>query len=225
MITDFILLSQDDLARLGGPNGARTQIQRAIRSLTGVRFARYTQVVDDKQRSPFMRGTVECVAFVELDFDTASEKKAALEQIQLVGDLSLFEAVNLVVAKKVDRVAEQAELKPTSIKRVSMLGRAGNISAEQFQSEWWGLHSELVREMPGYVGYIQNLVLDRLVHGLSVPHSTVPVDGIVEFWFPDMAGFDTCYASDEFKKTAKHGAEFIQDITTYLVKTSPLEIN
>ncbi|GKY87744.1 hypothetical protein STA1M1_16130 [Sinisalibacter aestuarii] len=109
--------------------------------------------------------------------------------------------------------------------RVSLLGRADGISAAEFQTEWWGLHSEMVRDMPGYVRYVQNLVLDRHIKGQSVPHSAVPVDGIVEFWFPDREGFDACYASDAFSKTAKHGAEFLQDITTYLVETTPLEIN
>lgn len=166
-------------------------------------------VIDREQRSSFQRGSLEIDAFVELGFDTLDELQAGISGRALTG---------LTAIKKVDKAISPDFAGRDLIKRVSLLRRKDTVSPDEFMGEWWGLHSELVREMPGYIGYNQNLVLDRMLAGNNASHHQLPVDGIVEFWFPDMAGFDECYASDAFKETAAHGAEFIQEITTFLVK-------
>ncbi len=76
--------------------------------------------------------------------------------------------------------------------------------------------------MTGYAGYNQNLVIDRIVDGESVPFEELPIEGVVEFWFENMKAFDECYGSPAFKRTGAHGTEFIDNITTYLVEAQPI---
>ena len=82
--------------------------------------------------------------------------------------------------------------------------------------------SALVKTMTGYAGYNQNLVIDRIVDGESVPFEELPIEGVVEFWFENMKAFDECYGTPAFKRTGAHGAEFIDNITTYLVEAKPI---
>ncbi|MBQ3011393.1 MAG: EthD family reductase, partial [Oscillospiraceae bacterium] len=105
-------------------------------------------------------------------------------------------------------------------KRMSFLGRGEGISAEKFQQEWWETHSEMVKKIPGYLGYAQNLVIDRIVNGKHVSYEELPIEGMVEFWFEDMEGFNQCYSSEEFMKTAAHGKTFLGSVTTYLMETA-----
>lgn len=192
---------------------------------------RYEQniVVDNEQRSPFGRGPLEIDGYSELFFDNIHDMNEGVASLDGKGaaDLPYFadpDVKILVFSKKVDtRVPE--ELKGQKlIKRMSFLGRGEGISAERFQYEWWELHSRMVKDMPGYVGYNQNIVIDRIVNGKSVPYEEVPVEGMVEFWFKDMDGFNECYSSEAFFKTAAHGKTFIGDITTYLVEAQPYPI-
>ena len=44
----------------------------------------------------------------------------------------------------------------------------------------------------------------------------------MEFWFENMKAFDECYGTPAFKRTGAHGAEFIDNITTYLVEAKPI---
>ncbi|MFQ9180344.1 MAG: hypothetical protein ACLR3C_10850 [Eggerthella lenta] len=37
-----------------------------------------------------------------------------------------------------------------------------------------------------------------------------------------MKAFDECYGTPAFKRTGAHGAEFIDNITTYLVEAKPI---
>ena len=37
-----------------------------------------------------------------------------------------------------------------------------------------------------------------------------------------MKAFDECYGTAAFKRTGAHGAEFIDNITTYLVESKPI---
>ena len=50
----------------------------------------------------------------------------------------------------------------------------------------------------------------------------LPIEGVVEFWFENMKAFDECYGTPAFKRTGAHGAEFIDNITTYLVEAKPI---
>ena len=110
------------------------------------------------------------------------------------------------------------------IKRVSFLGRADGVTSEQFVKEWWNVHDRLVQTVPGCVGYNQDLVIDRIDGGVSVPYEELPVEGVVEMWFETKEAFDEYYASPEFARASAHSSEFIGAINTYLTETYPVAL-
>lgn len=181
-------------------------------------------VSDNEHRHPLGQGPIVIDGYSELQFDSYGDMVEGVESLhgEGAGDIPLFAESRcpiLVMVKKMDtRVPEYLEGK-NLIKRVSFLGKKEGVTAEQFQREWWEVHSTLVKTMPGYVGYAQNLVIDRLLNGEHVGYDEIPVEGMVEFWFESMEGFDECYSSPEFKRTSQHGTEFIGKINTYLFDT------
>lgn len=186
-------------------------------------------VVDNEQRSPFDRGSTEIDGYTEMFFDSYGDMvrgMAALEE-SLAADYTQFAAPDipaLVAVKKVDTPVPAFLDGVKLIKRMSFLGRKDGVSAAVFQDEWWQMHSALVKTMTGYAGYNQNLVIDRIVDGESVPFEELPIEGVVEFWFENMKAFDECYGTPAFKRTGAHGAEFIDNITTYLVEAKPIAL-
>ena len=130
----------------------------------------------------------------------------------------------LVLAKReVIRIPEYLRGKKL-IQRVSFLGRAEGVSSERFVKEWWNVHDRLVQTVPGCVGYSQNLVIDRIDGGVSVPYEELPVEGVVEMWFETKEAFDEFYASPEFARASVHGSEFVGTINTYLTETYPVAL-
>lgn len=203
-----------------GPIGARMKNLR-----------RYEQnvVKDNEQRSPFGRGPLEIDGYSELWFDSIHDMNegAASLGTEAKDDLKYFaedDVKILVLAKKRDFIVPNYLKNRKLIKRMSFLGRAPHVTAEQFQYEWWNVHSDLVKTMRGFVGYNQNLVIDRIINGQSVPYEKLPVAGVVEFWFEDMDAFNETYSTPEFERTAAHGKEFISDITTYIVEAYPVDL-
>ena len=177
-------------------------------------------VVDNEQRSPFDRGSTEIDGYTEMFFDSYGDMvrgMAALEEA-LATDYAQFAAPGIPALVPVPAYLDDVKL----IKRMSFLGRKDGVSAAVFQDEWWQMHSALVKTMTGYAGYNQNLVIDRIVDGESVPFEELPIEGVVEFWFENMKAFDECYGSPAFKRTGAHGTEFIDNITTYLVEAQPI---
>lgn len=186
-------------------------------------------IVDREQRHQIARGPVEIDGYSELCFDDIHDMEEGVASLAGAGanDLPNFasDCKILVFVKKFDTVVPEELKGQKLIKRMSFLGRGEGISAERFQKEWWGLHSELVKTMPGYVGYAQNLVVDRIINGKHVSYDELPVEGMVEFWFKDMEGFNECYSSEAFAKTAAHGATFLGSVTTYLCETAVYPVN
>ena len=86
------------------------------------------------------------------------------------------------------------------------------------------MHDRLVQTVPGCVGYNQDLVIDRIDGGVSVPYEELPVEGVVEMWFETKEAFDEYYASPEFARASAHGSEFIGAINTYLTETYPVAL-
>lgn len=89
---------------------------------------------------------------------------------------------------------------------------------------WWNVHDRLVQTVPGCVGYNQDLVIDRIDGGVSVPYEELPVEGVVEMWFETKEAFDEYYASPEFARASAHSSEFIGAINTYLTETYPVAL-
>lgn len=90
------------------------------------------------------------------------------------------------------------------IKKMSLLERRPDVDPEMFQREWTEVHAELVRSMQGVKGYTQNIVFDRNVgQGRSIQNKIVPIEGIVELWFPDISSLEVafglpCWAEGNF---------------------------
>ena len=186
-------------------------------------------VTDNEHRHPLGQGPIVIDGYSELQFDSYGDMLQGVASLngEDIDDVAKFADPNvpmLVLAKReVIRIPEHLRGKEL-IQRVSFLGRADGVSSERFQYEWWNVHDHMVQTAPGCCGYNQNLVIDRIVNGESVPYEQLPVEGVVEMWFENQDAFDEFYASPEFKRTAEHGSTFIGKINTYLTKTFPVNI-
>jgi uncharacterized protein (TIGR02118 family) len=99
------------------------------------------------------------------------------------------------------------------LKRMSILRKRPDVSAEEFQEQWFDLHAILVKRLPGLRGYRQNLVLD----GPRDPEGHMMVDGMVELWFDDTDAIEAAFRSDIGTTIMTHAREFIAEIATFLV--------
>ena len=182
-------------------------------------------VCDNEHRHPLGQGPIIIDGYSELQFDSYGDMVEGVMSLDGKGadDVPKFADPHnpiLVCVKKFVKHTPKYLLngdKPL-IKRVSFMGRAEGVSAEEWMYQWWDVHTEMVHTMRGYVGYAQNLVIDRIVNGVSVHYDELPVEGVVEFWFENMDAFNECYDSPEFKRTSQHGSEFIGAINTYLTE-------
>ena len=103
------------------------------------------------------------------------------------------------------------------VKRMSLLRRRPDISAEKFREEWFGFHAEAVSKFPTVAGYTQNIVLDRQVDG-STEYAALPVDGVVELWFRNIDDLKISFSSPAAEVSQRHALDFIAEITTFLVE-------
>jgi uncharacterized protein (TIGR02118 family) len=101
----------------------------------------------------------------------------------------------------------------TGLKRMSILRKRPDVSSEDFQTEWFRLHSVLVKRLSGVEGYRQNLVLD----GPRAADGNMVADGMVELWFPDMATIEAAFRAGPGLTLMTHAKEFIAEISTFLV--------
>jgi uncharacterized protein (TIGR02118 family) len=173
---------------------------------------RYHQnvITDRKQLGiDYARGELDFAGIGECWFDSLSEAPTIL------GSPSVTAFQNIVIPQ------------PTNmpfIKRMSTLKRRTDVSAERFKTEWFELHSILVKRIPGVAGYTQNLIIDRTrADGTPASYDELPIDGFVELWFADKSGLDAAFATGQAKTLMTHALEFIGEISTFLVE--PIEIN
>jgi uncharacterized protein (TIGR02118 family) len=191
--------------------------------LPGLRRYHQNYVVDREQRGiAYARGVEDFDGFSELWFDDLPSMSAAFaaEQTQalgedegrFIGELKIITALQHIVVQKPRNVS--------LIKRMSTLKRRADISSEQFKTEWFDVHSFLVKRLPEVKGYTQNLIFDRS-HGRRRPatYEELPIDGIVELWFDDRDSLNSAFASDAGKTLMTHASEFIEEISTFLVET------
>ena len=207
--------------------GMMGDVRDVIARMPQLRKCEIDFVTDRQQRSHLGRGAIDIDGFIEMFFDSYGDmvrgsgcaRGIACSRLRPIRG-SRYPA--LAAVKKVDTPVPAFLDGVKLIKRMSFLGRKDGVSAAVFQDEWWQMHSALVKTMTGYAGYNQNLVIDRIVDGESVPFEELPIEGVVEFWFENMKAFDECYGTPAFKRTGAHGAEFIDNITTYLVEAKPI---
>jgi uncharacterized protein (TIGR02118 family) len=192
-------------------------------NLPGLRRYHQNHVVDREQRGiTYTRGGHDFDGFSELWFDDVPSMSAAFatEQVQrlgededrFIGELKLITAIQHVVVPKPAGVP--------LIKRMSTPRRRADVSSEKFKSEWFDVHSFLVKRLPEVKGYTQNLIFDRS-HARRRPatYDELPIDGIVELWFADVDSLNAAFASDAGKTLMTHASEFIAEISTFLVET------
>src|SRR6516164_1850293 len=171
--------------------------------LPGLRRYHQNYVVDREQRGiTYARGLEDFDGFSELWFDDLPSMSAAFaaEQTQalgedegrFIGELKVITALQHVVVPKPPNVR--------LIKRMSTLKRRADVSSEQFKTEWFDVHSFLVKRLPEVKGYTQNLIFDRS-HARRRPatYDELPIDGIVELWFTDVGSLNAAFASDAGK--------------------------
>ena len=73
------------------------------------------------------------------------------------------------------------------------------------------------------MGYTQNVVVDRYrTMTEKATRDELPVDGIVELWFPDADAIVNAFASAQAGITQTHAKDFIATITTFLVESRRL---
>ena len=193
--------------------------------LPGLRRYHQNHVVDASQLAiDHTRGAWEVDGFSQLWFDDLDAMRRAVEVPELRPDLpdipNFCGDAKLVMCQPNVVVPVAADAGPL-VKRMSILTRRPDISAERFRDEWFGFHAEAVRKFPNLVGYTQNLVTDR--GGADLTNSTsyeqVPIDGIVELWFRSVDDVRTAFGSPAAEVSQRHALGFIGTITTFLVET------
>ena len=193
--------------------------------LPGLRRYHQNHVVDASQLAiDHARGAWEVDGFSQLWFDDVDAMRRAVESPERRPDLpdiaNFCGGVKLVVCQPNVVVPVAADAGPL-VKRMSILTRRPDITAERFRDEWFGFHAEAVRKFPNLMGYTQNLVIDREGADLTnpAPYEQVPIDGVVELWFRSVDDVRTAFSSSAAEVSQRHALDFIGTITTYLVKT------
>lgn len=192
--------------------------------LPGLREYYHHYVTDASQLGiDHARGGWEVDGFSEIVFDSIEDMNAALASQQFqptIGDVKTYtDDIRLVVCEKHVVVPFDAAAGP-AVKRMSILARRPDIDEDRFRHEWRGKHAADVPHLPGLRGYSQNVVLDRYAAmARKASYEDVPVDGIVELWFPDAEAIKTAFASPQATITQTHALSFIDQITTFLVET------
>lgn len=190
--------------------------------LPGLRRYEQNHVVDSLQRGfSYPRGPEQLDGFSMLWFDSEAAMREAMgtaagqaliaDEERFIGDLRIV-------------TIDQMEVIPPDagrplLKRMSLLRRREDVSAEEFQREWRQEHAHLVKRVAGVRGYRQNLILGREApKGHPVEREAWPIDGIVELWFDDTDSLDRAFASPRGQTLMAHAREFIAEITTFLVE-------
>lgn len=195
-------------------------------TLPGLRRYVHNRIIDRQQiASVAPRGNVDFEIYEQLWFDNLADLHAAFTSKPAQ---SAEEAANDLGARRSRLTILQNVVVPPSggppiLKRMSTLRRRDDVSFLQFQQEWFDLHGVLLKRLPHVAGYIQNLVLDRVdMAGRSIDQRDLPVDAIVELWFPSVAAIEDAFAQPAARTLQAHGLEFISEISTFLVE--PIEL-
>ena len=186
-------------------------------------------VVDREGHNSLNQGPVIIDGYSELKLNSYGDMLEGVESLHGEGanDVPLFANPHcqiLVLAKRtVIKIPEYLRGKKL-IQRVSFLSRAEGVSSERFVKEWWNVHDRIAQTIPGCVGYNQDLVIDRIDGGVSIPYEELPVEGMVELWFETQEALDEFCTSPEFARASAHAAEFVGAINTYLTETYPVAL-
>lgn len=181
-------------------------------------------VIDRLQRGiEFARGGWDFDGFSQLWFDDVGRASHAFKESDMAAELIADEnrflgGLHIVTAEQSVVVPVPAEEERAKLlKRMSIIRRQPSLSEDDFRTEW-KVHGELVRKMPGVSGYRQNVIIEReREKGRPCDYETLPIDGIVEFWFKDAATLDAAFASPAGQDAMAHAETFLGDITAFVV--------
>ena len=200
-----------------GPHGA------AAAQMPWLRRYQQNHVYDDAQRAiAYARGPWRLDGFSQLWFDDLASMRQAIGSPAYAGVASDTPDVMIMpglLACEPNVVVEATRPTPPLVKRMSILRRRLELSPEDFRREWTATYAELVRRLLHLAGYIQNVVVAReLRPNEACGYAELPIDGVVELWFPDLATIDEAFASVAGRAAMAHAKTFLAEITTYLVE-------
>jgi uncharacterized protein (TIGR02118 family) len=200
----------------------REQHSKLASQLPGLRAYHQNHVTDTAQRGiSYKRGPESVDGISQLWFDDTKDMDGAFSEAlgnQLMDDENHFIGhLRIVTATPIEVIAPPPP--KTALKRMSFLRRRADVSLEVFAHEWNVRHAELVKTLPGVMGYRQNLITHReSPKGNVVGYDGLPIDGIVELWFENTETLNVAFASPQGVETMQHATTFIDEITTFLVE-------
>ena len=108
-------------------------------------------------------------------------------------------------------------------RRVMLLRRGVDKTAQSFRDDWFGRHAALVRHLPRVDGYLQNLVTRCSDgDGAPLPYDALPADGIAHICYADEAAMNESYASAAREALKADGRTLLSRINTMLLRTEVL---
>lgn len=201
----------------------REQHSKLASQLPGLLAYHQNHVTDSVQRGiSYKRGPESLDGFSQLWFDSSKMMNNAFSQAlgqKLIDDENHFIGHLRIITAESNEVIAPPPV-GSALKRMSLLRRRPDVSLEKFAYEWRVKHAELVKTLPGVLGYKQNLITHReSPKGNVVDYDGLPIDGIVELWFESPESLNAAFSSAQGVETMKHATEFIDEITTFLVDT------
>lgn len=99
---------------------------------------------------------------------------------------------------------------------MSLISKKPGMSDSDFIDHWRTHHSDLVKRLPGLLGYRQSLVID------SMPLSTksYELDGFAELWFSDTQTMKAAMLSSAGRALPDDEQEFLGAITSFATSAS-----
>lgn len=192
-----------------------TEIKRQANVSAPVEERVFNRIVDSTQKAiDYPRGTIELDVIGQFQCRDVSAGMSAADAGGLdlaMGLTHIMESAHPILCLQNTIIAPPSGAK--LCKRMSLLRKREDVTSEQFQEEWFGLHAQLVKRLPLIKGYRQNLVID----GARDEAGNMMVDGVVELWFEDVAAIESTFASPSATTLMTHAREFIGEISTFMV--------
>jgi uncharacterized protein (TIGR02118 family) len=114
--------------------------------------------------------------------------------------LGLGAAVTLAQASTVSAATLQETVSTTGWLKVDILSRRrDDMTHAQYLAHWRDVHAPLFRVQPIVKQCIRRYVQSRIIGDRPLGLFDSSIDGIVQLWFDDLAGFRTYYASDNYR--------------------------
>jgi len=206
----------DDAAFRAHWRGPHAALAAALPGL--VRY-RQNHILDRQQRVGAAPAKLRLDGIPELWFADEAAMAEAMrgpEAAALLADEPRFlDGVTILVVEERVVVDTPPRAGP-GVKRMAVLQRRADLDVGRFRRHWHEVHGPLAAALPGVRRYVQNHVLS-CGHRTSLALGPQAVDGVVEFWFDDVAAMDAAFASPDGRAAAADIPLFLAAVSTYLV--------